>query len=142
MSAAIKEFLPTVESGEFFHRNERSFDPAHRVDRDLLDNLQATREKLVEISPGRLDTRVLDALLCRLVFACYLFDRGVVGEAYLRGLGLRNASHLRDVLGIQPRAKAKQHLYDLFGKLGKDFNGDLFSDNLDAEARQVFASYI
>lgn len=141
-SAAIKEFLPTVESGEFFHRNERSFDPAHRVDRDLLDNLQATREKLVEISPGRLDTRVLDALLCRLVFACYLFDRGVVGEAYLRGIGLRNASHLRDVLGIQPRAKAKQHLYDLFGKLGKDFNGDLFSDNLDAEARQVSASYI
>jgi hypothetical protein len=141
-STAIKEFLPTVESGEFFHRNERSFDPAHRVDRDLLDNLQATREKLVEISPGRLDTRVLDALLCRLVFACYLFDRGVVGEAYLRGLGLRNASHLRDVLGIQPRAKAKQLLYDLFGKLGKDFNGDLFSDNLDAEARQVSASYI
>lgn len=33
-SIAIKEFLPTVESGEFFHRNERSFNPAHRVDRD------------------------------------------------------------------------------------------------------------
>jgi type I restriction-modification system DNA methylase subunit len=141
-SVAIKEFLPTVESGEFFHRNERSFNPAHRVDRDLLDNLQATREKLVEISPSRLDTRVLDALLCRLVFACYLFDRGVVGEAYLRGLGLRNARHLRDVLGLQPRAKAKQHLYDLFRKLGKDFNGDLFSDNLDAESRQISASYI
>jgi type I restriction-modification system DNA methylase subunit len=141
-SVAIKEFLPTVESGEFFHRNERSFNPAHRVDRDLLDNLQATREKLVAISPGRLDTSVLDALLCRLVFACYLFDRGVVGEAYLRGLGLRNARHLRDVLGFRPRAKAKQHLYDLFRKLGKDFNGDLFSDNLDAESRQVSASYI
>jgi type I restriction-modification system DNA methylase subunit len=141
-SVAIKEFLPTVESGEFFHRNERSFDPSHRVDRDLLNNLQATRERLVAISPGRLDTRVLDALLCRLVFACYLFDRGVVGEAYLRGVGLRNAGHLRDVLGMQPRTKAKQHLYDLFRKLGRDFNGDLFSDNLDAEARQVSAAYI
>ncbi|MGB2678514.1 MAG: N-6 DNA methylase [Candidatus Acidiferrum sp.] len=141
-SLAIKEFLPTVESGEFFRRNERSFNPAHRVDRDLLNNLQATREKLVAMSPGRLDTRVLDALLCRLVFACYLFDRRVVGEAYLRGIGLRNARHLRDVLGIQPRGKAKQYLYDLFRKLGKDFNGDLFSDNLDAEARLVSASYI
>lgn len=141
-STAIKEFLPTVESGEFFHRHESSFNPAHRVDRDLLDNLQATREKLVAISPGRLDTRVLDALLCRLVFACYLFDREVVGEPYVRGLGIRNASHLRDVLDVQPRSKAKQHLYDLFRKLGKDFNGDLFSDNLDAEERQVSASYI
>jgi hypothetical protein len=141
-SVAIKEFLPTVESGEFFRRNEKQFNPAHRVDRELLDNLQATRQKLVAIAPGRLDTRVLDALLCRLVFACYLFDRGVVGEAYLRGISLRNARHLRDVLGIQPRAKAKQHLYNLFRKLGKDFNGDLFSDNLDAEARLVSASYI
>lgn len=141
-SVAIKEFLPTVESGEFFHRNERSFNPAHRVDRDLLNNLQATREKLVAISPNRLDTRVLDALLCRLVFACYLFDREVVGEAYLRSLGIRNARHLRDVLGSQPRSRAKQQLYDLFRKLGRDFNGDLFSDNLDAEERQVAASYI
>lgn len=141
-SAAIREFLPTVESGEFFHRHERSFNPGHRVDRDLLDNLQATREKLVAISPDRIETHVLDALLCRLVFACYLFDREIVGESYLRGLGIRNARHLRDVLGQQPRSKAKQHLYDLFRKLGKDFNGDLFSDNLDAEERQVSAYYI
>lgn len=141
-SAAIREFLPAVESGEFFHRHSKSFDPAHRVDRKLLDNLQATRGKLVAISPGRSDTRVLDALLCRLVFACYLFDREIVGQTYLRGIGLRNASHLRDVLGLQPRAKAKKYLYDLFRKLGKDFNGDLFSDNLDAEERLVSASYI
>src|SRR5208337_1384848 len=72
-SVEIREFLPTVESGEFFRRHAKSFDPAHRVDRELLDNLQATRGQLIAISPGRLDTRVLDALLCRLVFACYLF---------------------------------------------------------------------
>lgn len=141
-STAIREFLPAVESGEFFRRHQKSFNPAHRVDRDLLDNLQATREKLVAASAGRLDARILDALLCRLVFACYLFDREVVGETYLRAIGLRGASHLRDVLGVQPRTKAKQHLYDLFRKLGKDFNGDLFSDNLDAEARLVHSSYI
>ena len=141
-SSALREFLPAVESGEFFRRYQRSFNPAHRVDRDLLDNLQATRDKLVSTSTGKLDAKVLDALLCRLVFACYLFDRGVVGESYLRRIGLRGAAHLRDVLGIQPRTMAKQYLYDLFRKLGKDFNGDLFSDNLEAEARLVSASYI
>jgi hypothetical protein len=141
-SSSIREFLPTVESGEFFRKHARSFDPAHRVDRDLLNNLQATREQLVETISGRLDLTVLDALLCRLVFVCYLFDRQVVGKAYLSGIGVRNASHLRDVLGLQPRSRAKRVLYDLFRKLGRDFNGDLFSDDLDAEERRVSASYI
>jgi hypothetical protein len=141
-TTAIGEFLPAVESGEFFRKHAQSFNPAHRVDRDLLNNLQATRDKLVAKSAGKLDTKVLDALLCRLVFACYLFDREIVGESYLRSLGLRRGNHLRDVLGIQPRPKAKRYLYDLFRKLGRDFNGDLFSDNLDTEARLVHSSYI
>src|ERR1051326_8676001 len=73
-SAAIREFLPAVESGEFFHHHKKSFNPKHRVDRDLLDNLQATRDTLLSSSMGSLDPRVLNALLCRLVFACYFFD--------------------------------------------------------------------
>lgn len=141
-SAAIREFLPAVESGEYFRKNENSFNPAHRVDRDLLDNLQATRNKIVTTSTGKLDSKVLDALICRLVFACYLFDREIIGETYLDSIGLRRASHLRDVLSVQPRTKAKKYLYGLFRKLSRDFNGDLFSDNLDAESRQVHSSYI
>ena len=141
-SAAVREFLPAVESGEFFRRHQKSFDPAHRVDRDLLDNLQATREKLIAVSTGGLDPKVLDALLCRLVFACYLFDRKVILPAYLEAIGLRGAGHLRDVLGVQPKSKAKEYLYDLFRKLGQDFNGDLFSDDLDAEAGLVSPAYL
>jgi hypothetical protein len=139
---ALKEFLPSVESGTFFTRHSRLFDPANRVDRELLENLQATRDKLKTASGEKLDSKILDALLCRLVFACYLFDREVVGEAYLHSLGLRNARHLRDVLGVQHRPQAKRYLYELFKKLGQDFNGDLFSDNLDAEARVVHSSCI
>ena len=140
-SSALKEFLPAVESGDFFRRHRRSFDPDQRVDRDLLDNLQLTREKLIAASDG-LDTEVLDALLCRLVFASYLFDRKVIRQTYLNAVGLPHVSHLRDVLGLRPRTKAKKHLYDLFRQLGKDFNGDLFSDNLDVEAKQVGVSCI
>jgi type I restriction-modification system DNA methylase subunit len=141
-SAAIREFLPTVESGEFFRRHHTSFNPEHRVDRDLLDNLQATRDKLLATSNGALEPRVLNALFCRLVFACYLFDREIVGQTYLESIGLRNASHLRDVLALQPKTKAKKYLYDLFKQLGNDFNGDLFSDNLDVEAEMVSPSFI
>jgi hypothetical protein len=141
-SLALREFLPAVESGEFFRRHAKSFNPDQRVDRDLLDNLQATRQELVTSSAGTLDEKILDALLCRLVFACYLFDRGVIGSSYLDDIGVKDAQHLRDVLALQPRTRAKKSLYDLFRKLGGDFNGDLFSENLDAEAKLVSPSHI
>lgn len=139
---ALRTFLTAVESGDYFRRHQKSFSPAQRVDRDLLDNLQATREKLETPSHRQIPVRVLDALLCRLVFTCYLFDRGVIDENYLDALGIRAAGHLRDVLAIQPRTKAKSALYKLFEKLGKDFNGDLFSDDLKAEAEWVLDDHI
>ena len=42
------------------------------------------------------------------------------------------------------RAKtdAKADLYNLFDQLGKDFNGDLFSADLDAEGRQIKVEHI
>jgi hypothetical protein len=141
-STALREFLPAVESGEFFRRHAKSFNPEHRVDRDLLTNLQATREKLATASTRALSPQALDALLCRLVFTCYLFDRGVIDADYLSVAGVKGTTHLRDVLAISPRSVAKTHLYNLFAKLGKDFNGDLFSDDLTAEAGLVTAAHI
>lgn len=141
-SASLREFLPSVESGEFFRRHAKSFNPEQRVDRDLLNNLQATREKLVATSTRELSPQALDALLCRLVFTCYLFDRSVIGDSYLAAAGVSRASHLRDVLAIQPRSIAKDRLYDLFAKLGGDFNGDLFSDDLRREARLVTVAHL
>ena len=96
--------------------------------------------KLLALPAANIDPDALDALLCRLVFACYLFDRDVIGEHYKEQLGLPHAAHLRDVLGLQPTAKAKEQLYRLFERLGTDFNGDLFSDDLEAEASLVSAS--
>ncbi len=140
-SAELRELLPALESGEFFRRHAPSFNPAHRVDRTLFDNLENTRGKLIDDRTEGLDTSALDALLCRLVFACYLFDRGVIDRAYLAEAGIE-AGHLREVLGIHPRSKARQGLYALFEKLGQDFNGDLFRTNLAGEARLIAASHI
>ena len=141
-STALREFLPAVESGEFFRTNIKSFKPAERVDQTLMSNLQATREKLAAIHARKAAADVLDALLCRLVFTCYLFDRGVIGKSYLQDLNLPDTSHLRDVLGLKPRSAAKASLYRLFARLAQDFNGDMFSDDLDAEAELLTASHI
>jgi hypothetical protein len=142
VSADLRDFLPAVESGEFFRRHAPSFDPDARVDRALLNNLESTRKSLLAMDSGALEPRVVDALLCRLVFACYLFDRGIVGESYLTALGLGGAAHLRDILRIRPTTKARGALYKLFQKLGEDFNGDLFAANLSTESKLVSAAAI
>jgi len=43
---------------------------------------------------------------------------------------------------MQPPKEAKKSLYRLFEKLGEDFNGDLFSDDLVAEKATVLVGHI
>jgi hypothetical protein len=138
----LRSFLLSVESGEYFHIHRRAFDPGKRVDRDLLRNLKVTRQELGQVKATRLEPQTLDALLCRLVFACYLFDRGIIDGAYLKALRIHNAKHLRDILVKKPRTEAKADLYKLFGQLGNDFNGDLFSADLEAESRQIKVEHL
>jgi hypothetical protein len=127
----------SVESGEYFQIHRRYFDSEKRVDRNLLINLDATRQKLSTIQSADIDPQTLDTFLCRLVFTCYLFDRGVTDQAYLEELGIKDMSHLRDILAEQPRTNAKVDLYKLFHHLGEDFNGDLFGTDLEAESQQI-----
>jgi len=142
VAQGLREFLTAVETGEYFRRYQKFFDPAQRVDRALLDNLRDTRLKLGTLSEQSDRSQKLDALLCRLVFTCYLFDRKVIGASYLESLNIKNSNHLRDVLAIHPPDKAKSALYKLFEQLGKDFNGDLFSDDLKAEATWIKDEHI
>jgi len=139
---AIPEFLLAIESGSFFRQHARSFDASGRVDRDLLSNLGDVRTKLSEDKSDAIPIDVLDALLCRLVFTCYLFDRGVVGHRYLEVLGLSPAKHLREVIEQKPPYKAKAGLFKIFKKLSEDFNGDLFSENIETEARLISNKHI
>ena len=138
----LEPFLVSVESGAYFREHGASFDADSRVDRDLLRSLSNAREVLREDVEGEAAEDGLDALLCRLVFACYLFDREVIGEQYLADLGISDCMHLRDVLGIRPLGAAKAALYKLFRRLGKDFNGDLFSDDLGEEERLVHEDHV
>jgi len=126
----VNQLTLAIESGEIFHREQRAFDRNRRVDRQLLQNLKATRDAMAAIGPARMDPRSLDNFLCRVVFTSYLFDRGVIDQRYLRDAGLAGAATLCDL------AKQKQ-LYRLFERLSDDFNGDLFSDDLAAEASGI-----
>lgn len=141
-AAEIRQLVISVESGEFFRLHAKSFDRERRVDRELLKNLEAARERLEEVSDGHETKSVLDALLCRVVFASYLFDRGVIEPAYLEEAGIADAKDIRDIVGRANREEAKTLLYRLFGQLGWHFNGDLFSDDLDVERSRINDAHI
>ncbi len=138
----LRSFLLSVESGNYFRVHCRSFDPDKRVDRTLLQNLEVARRELGEIDAPRLEPQALDGLLCRLVFTCYLFDRGVIDSEYLKALGIADAKNLKELLSKKPRSTAKTELYSLFHQLGTDFNGDLFSADLESEARQIKVDHL
>jgi len=136
-AAEVRQLVVSLESGEFFHLYAKSFNRERRVDRQLLKNLAAARERLGEVSDETLKPRVLDALLCRVVFTCYLFDRSIVGQSYLESININGAKTLRDLVCRANREEAKKLLYALFEKLGTHFNGDLFGDDLTAERTKI-----
>jgi hypothetical protein len=140
-AAELRQLVLALGSGQYFRAHSRSFNPKHRVDRELLRNLEATREVMTAGKSRPLDPGFLDALLCRVVFTCYLFDRKIIGESYLKAAGIDGAESLRDVLD-RPKREAKQALYALFDKLNEDFNGDLFSGDLAEAARHVTADHL
>lgn len=135
-AAEIRELILSLRSGEFFHAHASSFDPSQRVDRQLLRNLKSTRQEMVRLSGPTLDPKMLDAILCRLIFTCYLFDRQIIDARYLRSAGIQTAKNLQDILAL-PKHEARRDLYKLFKQLGDDFNGDLFQDDLTAEQQAV-----
>lgn len=130
----IRQLTLAIESGEIFHREEQAFDRNRRVDRHLLRNLSGTRDAMAEIGPAQMEPRSLDNFLCRVVFTSYLFDREIIDQMYLQDAGLNDCRTLRAL------AEQKQ-LYRLFERLSEDFNGDLFSDDLAAEARRISDSH-
>jgi len=136
-AAEVRQLVLSLESGEFFHLYAKSFNRERRVDRQLLKNLAAARERLGEVSDETLKPRVLDALLCRVVFTCYLFDRNIIGQSYLDNININGAKTLRDLVCRANKEEAKKLLYDLFEKLGTHFNGDLFGGDLAAERTKI-----
>jgi type I restriction-modification system DNA methylase subunit len=140
----IRQFVRSVELGEFFRTNQKAFDPGQKVDHYLLENLEAARAHLREVrtADGELDTGMVHALLGRTIFTCYLVDRGIINGSYFKKAGAEGARKLSDVFGRFPTDQAKDILFKLFEQLRADFNGDVFEADLQAERRLVVGDHL
>jgi hypothetical protein len=126
-----------VASGYYYRRPEHSqkFNPRETVDAYLLDNLSAVRDELTR-GKGKLDVQTAHAFLGRLLFTCYLIDRGVIElQNYFPG---QKWSKLQQVLVAGTPEEIFGHLYGtLFPKLKREFNGSMFDDDLAAEQEGI-----
>ncbi|HBJ82534.1 MAG TPA: hypothetical protein DDZ88_01390 [Verrucomicrobiales bacterium] len=118
-----------LSSGHYYNvpGREAKFRPQHGVDAYLLGNLSAVRDTLVS---NGLTPRIAHAFLGRLLFTCYLCDRGIIQFAnYFKGKPWR---HVRDLLTAS--ADPAPALYDtLFPALKSVFNSSMFDSDLESE---------
>lgn len=131
----IRDFVRSVETGHFFALHPDSFKPGSRVDGYLLANLKAARRAL--LGAEGLSIEEVHALLGRVVFTCYLVDRGVIGPSYFVDIGSPGAVNLEDLLSYGDADDGKARLYTLFQALQRDFNGDMFGGDLGGECERL-----
>jgi len=127
-----RQFYVQIGNGHYYAgAREAKFDPEQAVDAYLLDNLAAVRDELVH---GGLDPRHAHAFLGRLLFTCYLCDRGIIElPNYFKGKSWRHLHELLEALEDPGPA-----LYEkLFPALKRDFNGSMFDDELADESSRI-----
>jgi len=124
----IQTLFHDLATGHYYEKNRPVFDPDQTVDAWLSDNLRALRNALIAGDEG-LSPMAAHAFIGRVLFLCYLLDRGIVSIGPLER-------------GISPTklfAKRLQleFLYDLFKDLKNKFNGNMFDQDLENEKKLI-----
>ncbi len=130
----LQRIATQLATGQFYRRHAEFFNPERTVDAYLLGNLGDVRDALTKGEDG-LPMSLAHALLGRVLFACYLIDRGIVKlSRYPFSGGANSLRELLDKVGV---GEAKDLLYALFEDLRDQFNGSMFDKNLAREKRQI-----
>ncbi|MVM29281.1 N-6 DNA methylase [Spirosoma sp. HMF4905] len=106
-----------IASGNVFQTYQSNFNSRERVDRKLLDNIEAARNELLKKG---LPSSIANNLLGRLIFIRYLIDRKVRISFDEQDEGFLTSQHFRQIL------QSRQLLYNLFAHLRQKFKGDVF----------------
>ena len=136
----IQSLYHDLATGHYYETHRKHFDPDQSVDLWLLDNLRALRNTLIE-GDERLDTKEAHAFIGRVLFLCYLLDRGIVSIGKpVRGR--TGTMLLAELLERNSHGSRINNLYGLFDDLKDQFNGNMFDQDLDAERGLIRPSHL
>lgn len=130
----IDSFCQANANGVWYAEHAEQYQSGSSVDAYLLDNLVTLRDLLTQGKDGkhRLPPRTAHALIGRVLFVCYLADRGIY-----RFPDEVRANSLNKALKDRSDSVAIDFLYELFGQLKDEFNGSMFDQDLAVEKKQV-----
>ena len=131
----IDAFCQANANGAWYAEHAPHYQSGSSVDAYLLDNLVTLRDLLTkgnDEGKHRLLPRTAHALIGRVLFVCYLVDRGI----YRFPEEVR-ADSLNKALKDRTDIVAIDFLYELFGQLKEEFNGSMFDQDLAVEKKQI-----
>ncbi|WP_319522239.1 DNA methyltransferase [uncultured Desulfosarcina sp.] len=137
----IRSLFHKIASGCYYEENRPDFDPDQTVDAWLLDNLRALRNSLIK-GEKRLSPMAAHAFIGRVLFLCYLLDRGIVSigtPSQGQSATMLLAKKLEDLPSFESRLS---YFYDLFSGLKTRFNGNMFDQNLENEKTLIFPVHL
>lgn len=136
---SVDSFLLKLATGQYYRNHPAHFDTSRTVDAYLLNNLQTLRDKLVN-SNSQLTVETAHTFLARILFVCYLIDRGIIDLCEYIEQACPHHTSLGNLLESLKTADAKQRmLHSLFSRLKEDFNGSMFDPATLTECRQLSA---
>lgn len=137
-----EDFYLRLATGQYYsaEKTKDKFDPQEGVDAYLIDNLAAVRDELTK-GDKALKASVAHAFLGRLLFTCYLCDRGIIDlREYFPD---RPWKCLHDLLAEHEDDDSRPDLYGtLFPALKRHFNGSMFDEDLDRERKLIQVSHL
>lgn len=140
-SIRIHDFYLQLATGQYYRTHSDKFDSKQSVDTYLLDNLGAIRDAIIT-GFGGLDKAEAHAFLARILFICYLIDRGIIDLAHYKYCACSSCAKLVDVLEPLEANAAKKVLYRLFDDLKEKFNGSMFEQSTEAEKDRILNHHV
>lgn len=130
----LQSLTTGAETGRFWRERKDYFKPSERIDAVLLGNLEHAHDLLIR---ENMESPQAQAILIQTMFVAYLEDRKIIGPDYFLNATGEEFSSWSNILN----SKDEKNLRNLFERLQKDFNGDLFvapcSFSRDADTVQL-----
>ncbi len=130
-----------MATGHYYDVWKKYFDPSESVDAWLLGNIGALRNVLTA-GDEALDIKTAHAVIGRVLFLCYLLDRGIVSIGRTDGKHTGTMLLARKLRNMNSDDSRADYLYELFHDLKHKFNGNMFDQDLDAERLNLRPSHL
>jgi hypothetical protein len=121
-----------IATGEYYRSYPKKFHSKGTVDHYLIHQLTDLSDQLAHKDTVEY-RRKINSFVGRLIFTCYLIDRGIIFLNDYNILSQQKIKSLLDLFELNSISKIRQCLDVLFTSLKEDFNGSMFEEDFESE---------